>query len=121
MTTLEAQIVLKELNERVVGRHFAIDITVKKILDVGYWWPTLFKDTHDFCKGCDSCWKIGRLKTKSLAKLVTTLQEEPFMKRDLDFIGLIKPTCKLTGNKYILVAIDYVTKWVKARHLEPIL
>jgi hypothetical protein len=28
--------------------HFAAYITTKKILDVGYWWPTLFKDTHDF-------------------------------------------------------------------------
>jgi len=42
LTTLEAHIVLKELDERMVGRHFTTDITVKKILDVGYWWPTLF-------------------------------------------------------------------------------
>jgi hypothetical protein len=42
LTTSKAQIVLKELHEGVVGRHFALDITIKKILDVGYWWPTSF-------------------------------------------------------------------------------
>jgi hypothetical protein len=55
LTTLKAQILLKKLYEGVGGRHFATDITTKKILDVGYWWPTLFKDTHDFCKSCYSC------------------------------------------------------------------
>jgi len=63
----------------VVGGHFTIDITTKKSLDAGYWWPTIFKDTHEFCKSCDSRQKL-RLKTKSLAKLVIAFQKEPFMK-----------------------------------------
>jgi len=55
LTTLETQIILKELHERMVGGHFATDITVNKILDARYWWQTLFKDTHDFCKSYDIC------------------------------------------------------------------
>ncbi len=55
LTTSETQNVLKELHEGVLGGHFVVDITANKILDVGYWWPTLFNDTHDFCKSYDSC------------------------------------------------------------------
>jgi len=51
----KTHIVLKELHEGVVGKHFTADITTKKILDVGYYWPTLFMDTHEFCKSCDHC------------------------------------------------------------------
>jgi len=86
LTTSKAHIVLKELHEGVAKGHFVIDITTKKILDVGYWWPTIFKDIHEFCRSCDSCQKIRRLKTKSLAKLITTFLEKPFMKWVLDFI-----------------------------------
>jgi hypothetical protein len=36
LTTLEAQIVLKELDEGVAKGHFFVDIITQKILDVGY-------------------------------------------------------------------------------------
>ncbi len=35
-------------------------------MDVGYWWSSLLKNTHEFCRNCDSCYRIGRLKIKSL-------------------------------------------------------
>jgi hypothetical protein len=38
LTTLEAQIVLKELHEGLAKIHFVEDIIVKKKLDASYWW-----------------------------------------------------------------------------------
>jgi hypothetical protein len=46
----------------VARGHFVADIIVKKILDVGYWWPTLFKDTHEFYKSCVKNWRTKNKK-----------------------------------------------------------
>jgi hypothetical protein len=55
LTTTEAQMVMKELYEGPLGRHFATKITHKKMLDAGYWWPTMYKDVHDYFRSCNAC------------------------------------------------------------------
>jgi len=37
------------------GGHFATFKTVSKILQAGFWWPTMFKDAQEFVSKCDSC------------------------------------------------------------------
>jgi hypothetical protein len=62
----------------------------RKILDARYWWLIMYKNVHDYYRSCDACQRIGGLATQSLAKLVTSFIEEPFMKRGFDFVGPIK-------------------------------
>jgi hypothetical protein len=78
---------MKELHEGPLKRHVANAILQRKILDTRYWWPTMYKDMHDYCKSCDACERTRGLAIQSLAKLVTSLLNEPFMKCGLDLWG----------------------------------
>jgi hypothetical protein len=67
--------ILQELHSEVGGRHFSSNTTKKKIFNVGYWWPTINRDVHEFCRTCDLCQRIGNLLTQNMAKSITLLLE----------------------------------------------
>ena len=106
--------ILQELHKGNAGGHFSQEIQVHKVLDAGYWWPMLYKDTYDYCQTCHECQKTGGLPKSVSTKLITTLPAKPFLKWGLDFVQPVKKT-RHTGKRYILVATDYATKSVEAR------
>lgn len=86
----------------------------KKVLRVGFWWPTIFKDAHQLVKKCEACQKVTRkLRFSSMLALRPVSTPAPFDQWGIDIIGemAIKSS---GGNSWMLVSTNYITKWVEA-------
>lgn len=52
---IEVPLILKGCHDDSCGGHFANFVTDQKVLQCGYWWPTLFWDAHEYTQRCDPC------------------------------------------------------------------
>lgn len=51
----EVSSILHHCHASPYGGHFGGSRTAAKVLQSGYFWPTLFKDAYEFVKTCDRC------------------------------------------------------------------
>ena len=93
------------------GGHFGGQRTAAKLLQSGFYWPTLFKDAHRFVSTCDKCQRMGNISKKDEPPMHPILEVELFDLWGIDFMGPFPPSY---NNLYILLAVDYVSKWVEA-------
>nr|GFA06293.1 reverse transcriptase domain-containing protein [Tanacetum cinerariifolium] len=96
------------------GGHHGANLTAKKIFDAGFFWPTIYKDAHEFVKNYDSCQRQGKISQRDEMPQNSIQICEIFDVWGIDFIG---PFSSSRGNKNILVAVDYLSKWVEAKAL----
>ncbi|GJV35012.1 reverse transcriptase domain-containing protein [Tanacetum coccineum] len=96
------------------GGHYGANYTAKKIFDSGFYWPTIYKDAHDFVTRCDICQRQGKISQRDEMPQNSIQVCEIFDIWGIDFMG---PFPSSRGNKYILVAVDYLSKWVEAKAL----
>ena len=94
------------------GGHFGTQRTTLKVLDCGFYWPTLFKDVIAFCITCDRCQRTGNIGAKDQMPQTPILNVEIFYVWGFDFKGLFPSSY---GSTYILLVVDYVSKWVVAK------
>ncbi|RVW80713.1 Pol polyprotein [Vitis vinifera] len=69
------------------------------------------EDAHTMCKGCDRCQRLGKLTHRNMMPLNPILIMDVFDVWGIDFMG---PFPMSFGHSYILVGVDYVSKWVEA-------
>ncbi|GJU13157.1 reverse transcriptase domain-containing protein [Tanacetum coccineum] len=81
--------ILAHCHSGPTGGHHSVNVTAKKVYESGFYWTIVFKDANEYV--CEVFYVWG-----------------------LDFMG---PFPQSRGNKYKLVVVDYVSKWVKARAL----
>ncbi|XP_022868241.1 uncharacterized protein LOC111387879 [Olea europaea var. sylvestris] len=84
--------------------------TAAKILQSGFYWPILFRDAFEFVKRCDRCKHTGNISRWNEMPLNNILEVVIFDVWGIDFMG---PFPISFSNQYILVAVDYVSKWVE--------
>ncbi|CAN6576826.1 unnamed protein product [Malus baccata var. baccata] len=94
------------------GGHFGTQRTALKVLECGFYWPTIFRDARTFCMSCDRCQRTGNIGPKQQMPQTPIFSVEIFDVWGIDFMG---PFPSSHGFLYILLAVDYVSKWVEAK------
>ena len=83
---------------------------VNKIFQVvqqHYYWSQMFEDIWNYVKTCDDCQRRGGLQKNNIIHLISA--KAPFQRIGIDIVGLLTITRR--GNRYIIIAMDYFTKW----------
>nr|GEZ46150.1 reverse transcriptase domain-containing protein [Tanacetum cinerariifolium] len=110
----EAIDILNACHSGPIEGHYGANYTAKKVFDSGFYWPSIYKDAFEIVKRCDSCQRQGRVSQKHEMPQNFIQICEIF---DVWSIDLMGPFRSSKGNKYILVAVDYLSKWVEAKAL----
>ncbi|GKE10595.1 reverse transcriptase domain-containing protein, partial [Tanacetum coccineum] len=85
---LQANYVLREIHEGSCSMHAGTRSVIAKTLRIGFYWPTMHKDARTLIRACQDC----------------------------QGIDIAEPFPEGPGKvKFLIVAIDRFTKWIKAK------
>ncbi|RDX76295.1 Gypsy retrotransposon integrase-like protein 1, partial [Mucuna pruriens] len=103
---------IMEVHGRAFGTHANGHTVAHKILRAGYYWSKMEYDCCQHVKRCMNCQMYADDIHMAPSILHNLTSPWPFSMWALDMIGLIEPKAS-NGHRFILVAIDYFTKWVE--------
>ncbi|CAJ2669084.1 unnamed protein product [Trifolium pratense] len=113
-----ADYILREVHEGINAQHLGGRSLARKALRAGYYWPTMQQDAKDHVKKCDKCQRHGDMHLAPPRELKSLSSPWPFAWWGMDLLGPF--TKGLYQNRYLIVAVDYFTKWVEAEPLSDI-
>nr|XP_025611672.1 uncharacterized protein LOC112705026 [Arachis hypogaea] len=110
--------VLKEVHEGCCGHHIGGKALARKLIQAGYYWPSMMTDSKEFVKKCVKCQQNANFAKAPASELSLLTASRPFAQWGVDLLG---PFPVGPGQvKYLIVAIDYYTKWIEAEPLASI-
>nr|GEW78964.1 reverse transcriptase domain-containing protein [Tanacetum cinerariifolium] len=110
----EAIDILNACHSGPTGGHYGANYTAKKVFNSGFYWPMIYKDAFELVKRYDSCQRQRKISQKDEMPHNFIQVYKIFNVWGIDFMG---PFLSSKGNKYILVIVDYLSKWVEAKAL----
>ncbi|KAI0489255.1 hypothetical protein KFK09_029097 [Dendrobium nobile] len=114
----EADYALREVHSGICGEHLGGRALANKILRQGFYWPTIKQDALEFTKKCNNCQLHSNLTHLPATELSTFQSPWPFAQWGID---IMEPFPIATRQrKFIILAVDYFTKWVEAETLAKI-
>ncbi|GJZ26691.1 reverse transcriptase domain-containing protein, partial [Tanacetum coccineum] len=60
----ETRTILDQCQHGPTGGHYGPNITAKKVLDSGFYWPTIIKEAHTLVRLCEECQKTGNISKR---------------------------------------------------------
>jgi hypothetical protein len=109
---------MKEIHAGLCGSHIGSRPLLGKVFRRGFYWPKAALNAADLVQKCENCQKCARdqKQPSSLAQLIQPTW--PLQRWGLDLLGPLPPA---QGNlKYVVVAVEYFSKWIEAKPLATI-
>lgn len=100
--------VMRELHDNVTAGHLGVNKTLERVRE-RYYWLHYREDVKMHCQSCDKCSSRKGPARKARSKLQKYQVGRPMERWAIDVMGPLPETD--SGNKYVLVMMDYFTKW----------
>jgi hypothetical protein len=118
LSRTEGQKLMKEIHAGLCGAHIGSRTLLGKVFRQGFYWPKAASDAAELEQKCENCQRCARdqKQPSSLTQLIQTTW--PLQRWGLDLLG---PLTMAQGNlKYVVVAVEYFSKWIEAKPLATI-
>ena len=94
-----------------LGAHLGVDKTYERIV-ARFYWPGVRRAVADFCRGCDVCQKTAPRPVQRNPLVPMPIIDIPFSRIAMDIVGPLPKSAR--GHRYILVIVDYATRYPEA-------